>query len=195
MTESLKIFKRSEKSPNKLRKEGILPGVIYGQVLPEKSLAVWTSLKDFFQFYKNYESGLFDVMFEDHIFQGLLKEVQIDPLTHHFLHFDIYLPTLDKKIKTKVPLEFKGSSPAIKMGGVLSFNLFELEVIGLPSAIPEDIIIDVSSLKEIGQAIRVKDLILPEGIKVLLDENFPLVTVIEESSGQQTFSSSTEGNG
>lgn len=189
MTISLTIFQRNKENPETLRKKGMIPGVVYGpnlSVLGKNSLPVYASLKEFLQFYKNHESGLAEINLEDHIFYGLLKEVQVDPLSNQVIHFDIYLPSLEKRIKAKVPIEFQGVAPATKKGGVLSFNIYELEVSSLPNSLPEHIVVDISSLEEIGQAIRVKDLKLPAEVKVLLEDNFPLVSVIEEEGGGET---------
>lgn len=189
MTISLTIFQRGKEKSEKLRKNGLIPGVIYGpnlSTLGENSLAIYASSKEFMQFYKNYESGLIEIVFVDHIFRGLIKEVQVDPLSNQVIHFDIYLPSLEKRIKAKVPIEFQGVAPATKKGGILSFNIYELEVISLPDSLPEHIIVDVSSLEEIGQAIRVKDLNLPSEIKILLEDNFPLVNVIAEEEGKES---------
>lgn len=191
---NLKVFKRDKEKPETLRRKGMVPGIVYGpnlSILGKKSLPIYTPLKDFFQFYKNYESGLAEINLDDNIFYGLLKEVQIDPLSNQIIHFDIYLPSLDKRINAKIPIEFQGVAPATKKGGVLSFNVYELEVNSLPNFLPENIVIDLSSLEEIGQAIRVKDLKLPSEIKILLEDNFPLVSVIGEEG---EFQSITEVN-
>ncbi|MCS7200883.1 MAG: 50S ribosomal protein L25 [Patescibacteria group bacterium] len=192
MTISLKVFRRNKFSSKSLKKDNNVIGVMYGPQLKEAlgipSVPVYASLKDFFQFYRVYESTLFDVLFEDGEYQGLVKEIQIDPITNQIIHFDIYLPSLDKRVRNRIPVEFIGDAPVVKKGGVLSFNVNEVEVLALPHNLPESIVVDVSRLEEIGQSIRVKELNISKGIKILLEDNFPLVTVI---SGQEE---STQSN-
>lgn len=180
----LKVFEReNNKKAESYRKEGKIPGVIYGYEI--KSTPVYALEKDFLNFYENYESGLFDLEFENKTLRGILQEVQFHPITDKPIHFDVYIPLLTKKIEAKVPLEFVGESPAVKKGGVLSFNIDEIEIEALPEQIPERIIVDISKLEEVGQSIYIKDLNLPQDIKVLIDSETPVVSVIEEAKVEE----------
>jgi large subunit ribosomal protein L25 len=181
----LKIFLRGKnKRAESYRKEGKIPGVIYGPNI--ESLPIYAEAKEFLSLVKELEGGLFEVEFEGKKYQGILREVQFHSITHKPIHFDIYVPSLEEEIETKVPLEFVGSAPALLKGGVLNFNLKELEISALPQDIPERIEVDLSQLEEIGQSIYVKDLKIPSKIKVLLDEDLPVVTVISEKAEAET---------
>lgn len=175
----LKVFKREGKRAEAYRKEGRIPGILYGPNL--ESINIYALEKEFLDFYENYESGLFDVEIENQNFKGILQEVQIHPLSDQPIHFDLYIPLLTKKIEAKISLEFIGETPALKTGGVLNIALEELEVEALPTDLPEKIVVDLSKLKEIGQSIYVKDLKIPEKVKVLIDPENPVVSVIEEA--------------
>ncbi len=184
----LNIYNRKENA-EKVRRENKIPGVIYGTTIESKP--VYAIKNEFKKFVDEYEAGLFQVVFEGNKLLGILQDIQIHPLTRDIIHFDIYVPSLEEKIETKVPLEFIGESPATKKGGVLNFNLEELPISSLPQDIPENIVVDLSTLEEIGQTIYVKDLKLPSNIKVLIDENTPVVTVITETVVEEEGSAET----
>ncbi len=175
---NLKVFQRKEKA-EKIRKESKIPGVIYGTNI--NSMPIYADKKELNKFINDYEAGLFEVIFENKKLLGILQDIQEHPMTKEIIHFDIYVPSLEEEIETKVPLEFVGEAPATKKGGILNFNLHELLISALPKNIPENIVVDLSNLEEIGQTIYVKDLKLPKNIKVLIEENTPVVTVIAEA--------------
>lgn len=171
------------KKADSYRKEGKIPGVIYGPDVT--NLPIYVIENEFSKFYKKYKGGFFD--FELNLgddvkkYKGILREVQKHPLSGKIIHFDIYIPSFEKAIIAKVPLEFVSSAPGIIKGGTLSFNLKEIEVECNPYILPEKIEVNLSNLTEIGSSIYVKDLKVPQGIKIITDPNFPIVTLIEES--------------
>ncbi|MDP3804876.1 MAG: 50S ribosomal protein L25 [Candidatus Omnitrophota bacterium] len=99
----------------------------------------------------------------------LIKEIQRQPVRDTILHVDFNEISLTETLKVNVPLVSRGEAVGVKIdGGVLEHVIRELQIECLPTAIPEKIEADVSSLK-IGDAIHVKDVKIPEGIKVLND--------------------------
>jgi large subunit ribosomal protein L25 len=107
----------------------------------------------------------------------LIKNMDIDPVTHSVLHVDFYQFSSDRKIKTKVPVVTKGKAIGVEMGGILQIISRELEVLCLPMEIPEAIEIDVSELK-VGDSIHVKDLQLPGNVELPVGTNFTVVSVL-----------------
>jgi large subunit ribosomal protein L25 len=177
----LKVFLRDKnKKSESYRKEGKLPGVIYGPNI--NSTPIYTEIKEFISFLKEHEGNLIDINFENKNYKAILREIQYHPINNKPIHFDIYVPSLEEKIEIKVPLEFIGISPALSKGYLLSFNLKELDIETKPQYIPEKIEVDISNLEELGQSIYVKDIKFDENIKVLMDPNFPIVTVIASQS-------------
>jgi large subunit ribosomal protein L25 len=175
----LQIFLRDKnKKPDFYRKEDKIPGVIYGPKI--QSLPIYADFKQFFSLMREHEGGLLDIYFDGTKYQGILRDIQLHPIYNTPIHFDIYIPSFEEEIKAKVPLEFIGSAPAVSKGGILNFNLKDIEIAALPQDIPERIKVDLSRLEEIGQSIYVKDLKLSDKIKFLIEENFPVVTVISE---------------
>jgi large subunit ribosomal protein L25 len=88
----------------------------------------------------------------------MLKEYQLDPVTHHLLHADLYRVAMDKRVTVTVPVVLRGEAPGVKQqGGIVDFVHREIEVECLPADIPEHIEVDISSLL-IGQSLRLRDL-------------------------------------
>ena len=99
----------------------------------------------------------------------LIKEIQRHPVSDDILHVDFNEISLTEMLKVSVPLVAKGEAVGVKVdGGILEHVLRELNVECLPTAIPEKIEINVADLK-IGDHILVKDIPVPEGVKVLND--------------------------
>jgi large subunit ribosomal protein L25 len=99
----------------------------------------------------------------------IIKEIQRDPIRSKILHVDFNEISLTETLKVSVPLVSKGEAVGVKQdGGVLEHVMWELQVECLPANIPEKIEYDVSALK-IGDAVFVKQIVAPEGVKVLND--------------------------
>jgi len=99
----------------------------------------------------------------------LIKELQVDPLKGHVIHVDFNEISLTKEIQVKVPVMTKGEAKNVtKEGGIVEHIIWEIEVECLPTSIPEKIQVDISEMS-IGDTIHVKDLPIPEGVKVLND--------------------------
>jgi large subunit ribosomal protein L25 len=163
----------------RLRREGLVPGVLYGRgktphafAVPERELraALTTS------------AGLHAIL--DVVLDGqktahpsVLKEYQQDPLRGKITHVDFHEVRLDQPIQATVVVQLVGESPGAKEGGVLTQVTREINVEALPGSIPEHLDADVSSLG-IGDALRLADLQAPEGVTLLDDpEETVLATV------------------
>jgi large subunit ribosomal protein L25 len=193
---ALKVEKRKVlgKKVKKLRKEGILPANIYGKNV--KSLAVQVSLKDFLSVYKKVgETGIVEIMVEGEKTPRyvLIHNVQKDPVSDQPLHADFHQVSLTEKITASIPVELVGESPAVQQKlGVLIQPLSEVEVEALPTDLPEQFTIDISSLKEVDQAITVGDLKPPAGVKILTSEKEILVKINPPAKEEEVAPPSTE---
>lgn len=107
----------------------------------------------------------------------LIKGIQLDPVKDEVIHVDFNEISLTEKIKVKVPIVDKGEAIGVKRDeGVLEHILWEVEVECLPTQIPQKLEVDVTKL-EIGQDIFVKDIPVPEGVKILADPESIAVSV------------------
>lgn len=167
------------KKVKKLRREGVLPGNIYGKDV--KSLAVQVPVKEFDKVYKEAgETGLVDLAVDSEVRPILIHNVQIDPLTDLPLHADFYQVNLKKKVKAMVPVVTVGEPKAvIDKVGLLLQPLSEIEVEALPKDLPEKIEVNVEHLAAVDEQIAVSDLKVPSGVTVLTDPG-QVVVKIEE---------------
>ncbi|MGC9066964.1 MAG: 50S ribosomal protein L25 [Minisyncoccia bacterium] len=175
-------FKRTVfgKKVKALRKEGLIPAILYGRKTNPFPLSL--NLKEFLDVYKSAgETDLINLKIKDGDKEEtktvLIQDISYDFINNDPVHIDFYEVEMDKPVTTYVPIEFIGESLAVKNGGVLIKSMEELEIEALPKDLPHRIQIDISPLDEFDKTLYVKDLKLPPGVKVLVKENTPVVTV------------------
>jgi large subunit ribosomal protein L25 len=111
-------------------------------------------------------------------YSAIVKEEQHEPVSDDLVHIDFHRISLTEKIEVKVSVTTKGEAHGVKVdGGSLEHTLWELDVVCLPTNIPEKIEIDVTKLN-IGDAVHVKDIVLPEGVTTKHDPEAILVLVV-----------------
>ena len=162
-----------------LRKQGIVPAVLYGPKLKNISLEV--DLKEFEKVYQQAGgSSLIQLLVGEKKFLVLIQIVEIEAVSQKPIHVDFYQPKLDEEITATVPLVFEGEAPAVKeLSGTLVKNIHELEVEALPQNLPHEIKVDISKLKTFKDDILIKDLIVPKEVKVLKEPDETVVFVSE----------------
>jgi len=178
LTLKAKIRKDLGKKVKALRKQGILPAVLYG---PEtKNLTIEIDFKEFENVYKEAgESSLILLQVDNDKFSVLIHEVKKDPLTGKPIHADFYQPILTEEVEATVLIVFEGEALAIKeLGGTLVREISEIEVKALPKDLPHEIKVNISGLKTFDDEILVKDLKLPQGVIVQRDKNEIVALVI-----------------
>jgi len=107
----------------------------------------------------------------------LIKEIQYDPVHGEIIHVDFNQISLTKAIKVNIPVVAKGEAIGVKQeGGSLEHILWEVEIECLPTSIPKEIEIDVTHLK-MGESVHVKDIVVPQGVKVLNDPGAIVLSV------------------
>lgn len=177
----LNATKRTEKGngpARQLRQKGMAPAVIYGAGKTPEMLAV--NVRDLEKMLKH--SKTIQVLLNLHMEGGearpaMLKDLQMDPVTHEILHVDFYEIDPKRKIRMMVPVAPKGKAAGVEMGGLLQVIRRELEVLCLPSEIPEAIEVDVTSL-EIGGSIHVKDIPLGGDLEIPTEVDFTVITCL-----------------
>jgi large subunit ribosomal protein L25 len=108
----------------------------------------------------------------------LVKEYQLDPVTHQVLHADFYRVSMDRALRVTIPVIIKGEPKGVKQqGGILEFIRREIEIECLPGDIPEHVEIDVSELM-LHQGVRVRELPVNPKWKPVSDADMMLVHVI-----------------
>ncbi len=180
MTVTLDVQKRTVSAPA-LRKTGAIPAVVYGPKQEPVSISV--DKVTFEKVLKDAgESTVITLNGLDEALEVLVHDVSFNPGKGGVEHVDFYAIEKGKEITVHVPLEFEGEAPAVKQGGSLTKVLHEIEITCKPSALPQHITVDVSSLDDFEKQIHVKDLVIPAGVTVHNDgeEVVALVQEVEE---------------
>ena len=167
----LKATKRNVtgKQVKALRRAGELPAVIYGRHVEPVVISLDAHSAELV-FAKVTSSTLVTIDVEGQEFAALVREKQRDFIKGNLTHIDFLALDLTEMIRTKVRLTFTGVSSAVKdFSAVLVHRMDALEVECLPTDLPERITVDISSIKEIGNNIHVRDIPLPEKVTVLDD--------------------------
>lgn len=166
------------KKVNVLRREGKLPGVIYGHKF--EPLNIIMDLKEATKVLNRATgSSIVTLNVEGKEVSALIREKQRDYIKNRFLHVDFQAVSLTEKIRAAVNIELTGVAPAVKdFSGVIVEGLSTIEVEALPKDLPERFVIDISVLKEIGSSISVKDIAVPSNVTVHtpLEEMVVLIT-------------------
>jgi large subunit ribosomal protein L25 len=152
----------SGKANKRLRREGIVPGVIFG--LKSDSIPVQVDARTFELLYKRAgRTSVVNLKVDDarSATSAVIKNVQRHPLTGKAVHVDFLRVDLKSEMETEVPLNFSGTAPAVEeTGGTLVTNVSSIRVRALPNEIPHEIVVDVSTLVSLDVAIHVRDLSL-----------------------------------
>lgn len=167
----LKATKRTVtgKQVKALRRAGELPAVIYGRHVDPIVISLDAHSSELV-FAKLTSSSLVTIDVEGQEYAALVREKQRNFIKGNLTHVDFLALDLTEKIRTKVRLTFTGVSSAVKdFSAVLVHRMEAFEVECLPADLPERINVDISSIKEIGNNIRVSEIPLPENVAVLDD--------------------------
>jgi large subunit ribosomal protein L25 len=170
---------RGSADARRLRKEGLIPGVLYGEGKP--SYAICVPERELRRALTG-AGGLHAIL--DVVLDGqstthasILKDYQQDPLRGHISHVDFHEVRLDQPIQASVTVQLVGEPAGVKEGGVMSQVQREINVEALPMEIPEHLELDVSGMA-IGDTLRLADLAARDGITYLDDpEETVLATV------------------
>lgn len=152
------VRKITGRKVSKLRLEGVLPANIFGKKVKSQAIAV--KLDDFLAVYKKAgETSLINLEVGKEDKAVLVANVQVSPITDKPIHVDFHQVDLKEKVTADVPIEMTGESPAEKMSvGTVVQYIDEIEVEALPTDLPDKLVVDISKLTEVDQAIYVKDL-------------------------------------
>jgi large subunit ribosomal protein L25 len=168
------------KQNKRLRREGFVPGVVYGK--GHESVSVQVEAKTFETLYRSAGRTSvikFRLPGANRSTSGFIKAVQRNPLSGRALHVDYLLVNLKQEMEVEVPLVFTGDAPAVEQtGGTLLQNLSNVLVKALPNDIPHEIEVNVSTLVSLDVAIHVKDLSLNRDLITVMTDPDMLVAAV-----------------
>lgn len=166
-----------------LRKQGILPAVLYGEGI--ENLCLEVNEKEFEKiFHEAGESSLIKLEIDGGKSKAkkvevLIHDIYRDPVSEKFLHIDFYHPSTKRQVVVEVPLVFEGKSLAVKdLGGLLLKEIQMIEVKGLAQNLPKEIKVDIEKLKTFEDRVLVEDLILPEEVSIMRDKKDIVALVV-----------------
>jgi large subunit ribosomal protein L25 len=186
MDATLDAVKRDGRGKNearRLRAAGRIPGVMYGarkEGRAPEGVPVAVDPKEVFRILHS-DSGantLINLRLDGGETRVMVKEYQLDPVTHSLLHADFFQLAMDKAITVTVPIVLKGESRGVKVqGGLIDFVTRDIEIECLPTDIPEHIDVDVTELM-LNQSIRLRELALNPKWKLVTDGETMIVHVV-----------------
>lgn len=202
MATTLQSETRSERGKNlsrRLRRNGRLPGVVYGDSGGKAaSDAVAISVDpDELSSILHSDAGVNTLIGltinTGQPTQVLVKDYQLDPITREILHVDFFRLAMDKALTVTVPVVLKGEAEGVKMqGGLVAFEQRDFAIECLPTEIPEQIEVDISGLV-IGQGVRVRDLLEGVSWTPVTDPGTLIVHVVAPKVEEEPESEEEEG--
>lgn len=177
-----------------LRRQGILPGIIYGRIKKDQiqPISIQLDLHEVSQTIKKLTgSSLVTLNVEGEKYPAILREAQRDIIYGTLRHVDFMAVSLSETLQTEVPIELIGQAPAeINMAAVVVTGVSVLEIECLPQDLPDRIEVDATILEDIDSVIYVKDLDISENITILTDPEeliagVTYVTIEEEEEEEE----------
>lgn len=174
----LNVSERNEKG-KKVRIHGEVPAVLYGSHL-DNTVSIKITRKDMYKLLTLAKSSILSLKLNGHIENCVVKELQKDSFGK-VIHIDFQDIKKDEKIKMKIPVVFDGQSTLEGRQLLLEVLISEVELYGEADKLPENIKCNVGELN-IGDKIFIKDLVIPEGMRLDVDENAIVATIADNSA-------------
>jgi large subunit ribosomal protein L25 len=179
--------KQGTGASRRLRITGRTPGIVYGGTVEPVQIevdhnALWHALKK-----EAFHATVLDMEFNGAEHKVLLRDVQVHPFKQLILHIDFQRVDATTKLHMKVPLHYSGdeNSPAVKTDGCIANHVVtEIDVLCLPSDLPEFIAVDLSGLKK-GSSLHLSDIVLPKGVSSAKRGNNPVLVSVVAVAGAE----------
>lgn len=165
------------KAVKSLRREGVIPAVVYGG--NDGTTPIELNQKEFSKLFKTAgETTLIKLFVDDKEKNVLVHDVSRDTMTDVITHVDFYEVRMDEKITANIPLVFIGDAPAVSdLGGTLVKAMQGLEVRALPTDLPRQIEVNISQIRTFDDNILVGDIKLPKGVEILENQETSVAAV------------------
>jgi len=175
------------KEVKKLRRQGVMPGIIYGPAVDEPA-KISVSARDFDVIYNHAgASSLIDVSVGTTSHTVFIRNVDRDPVKQTLVHAEFYAPRLDQETEMTVAIITVGET-SDRGAGVLNHGRADVVVRGLPANIPQQFEVDLSVLANVDDSILVSDLQVPRGVEIVTpgDEVVVRLTAAQRATGPAT---------
>ncbi len=178
----------NKKTTKAARKEGLVPGVIYGGQEPIHFLA---RPFDFRNLVYTPDFKLAEVNVDGKVYRCFLKELQMHPVTDEVVHMDMIELVPDSTIQVELPVRFRGVAPGVKEGGKLSQKVRTVKAKTTEDKLVDHVTVDISDLR-LGFSVRVRDIEPVEGIEIMNSPSIPVASV-EVPRALRSATSAAEG--
>lgn len=162
-----------KKATKALRKSGHIPAVVYSKNSVTHFSTTHGAVK---KLIFTPDLKLAELQMAGGVKKALIKDIDFHPVTEAIMHIDFIELIPNHPVKASVPVKFKGVSPGVKAGGKLLSGLRTVKVKATPEVLVDELFVDISSL-QLSEAVRVKDLEIPEGLSVEVDPATPIAVV------------------
>lgn len=190
----LKLQKRDQHGKNKvdkLRQEGLVPGVVYSK--GEEAVSVAAIEKDLVKAYEvNGTSNIFKADLEGEQKDLLIKEIQKHPFKNQILHFDAYLIDMTQKIRVTIPVVLEGRDSIKAQPSVIMQIIDSIEVECLPADLPSEAVVNVVDM-QIGDNMTVADLDIAGNDKIHIHEDLEEVIAVLSEPQEEVIEEETDG--
>ncbi len=168
-----------------------IPAVVYGH--NAENMIIKMNNSDFLRtFRKSGESHIITLDIDGKKVDVLVHDIQREPVSGDFLHIDFFAITKGEALQTKIHLNFIGSSSAVKEGAILEEHLKELEVKCLPADLVDGFDVNLDTLENMGDMIRVSDLALSDKYTVITNSNDVIVTAAKPKKAEEVSNEAPE---
>jgi large subunit ribosomal protein L25 len=162
-----------KKHTKKVRKEGLVPAIIYGG---NNNTAISVTPKSVKSLVYTPDFKLAEISLNGDTHKCILKDITFHPLSDEIVHIDFLRVIEGQTIKVEIPIDFKGKSPGVKEGGKLIPQMRKVKVKTTPEYLVDRVYVDISEL-ELGNSVRVRDIDLPEGMEIMTTTATPVAIV------------------
>ncbi len=163
-----------KKASKAIKAEGKVPCVIYGSGENVHFTGEPLAFRDIIY---TGEFKLVEISIDGKTYKCILKDAQFHPVTDSILHLDFLQLVDGKNVIAQVPVRLVGTSPGAKLGGKVLRNLKKIKIKTVPEKLVDELTLDISEL-QLGGAVRVRDVEIPEGIEVMNDGGIPVATMV-----------------
>jgi large subunit ribosomal protein L25 len=179
--DTLQVALRQTKSRgelNKLRLNGFVPGVLYGDIEQNINLSIKKNSLEKLLKLGNFMSKVIDIKVDGKDFKVLPRDIEFDKVSNQPIHIDFQKLSAGTKVVVWIPVRFINENicPGLKIGGVLNIVRRKVELRCPADQIPSELTVDLSQ-SEIGESIRISNVTLPENVKPTIDRDFMIATV------------------
>lgn len=159
----------------KIRGNGQIPAVMYKSGGGD-ALHFILNTSDFRHLIYTPKFKMAEITLDGKVYKCIVKDIQFHPVTDEVLHLDFLELVPGVKFKATVPLRFVGQAPGVKAGGKFLPKLRQLNILTTPEKVVDEVSADISSM-ELGSTIRVRDVIIPEGVEITNTSAVPVASI------------------